>query len=301
MSNDQGDKTKAADDGPVAQAEEKTPLEPAVASLAQSKAGTVIIGVARQTHSAIEFCGKHPFVTGLFAILSVVGLLLTVVGYRLDRNEAQSTATQVQRVEEKIDEMSSSIDTPSLTLDDESGEINKYWMHLRFSFTRNEYVNPRIVHELLGLISDSAETVTQIDLVASNQSNRFYAKPIIRDVQGREWVYVEYGSDEGYFAYSYVATSPSGVHLLESLENTGGRSTFYSIILLTLNSDKSLDPLGDGVQMRERVMLKTLGSIILGDRYHGEITYDGKNLRIGADQSRMKFGQRFEEELIPIE
>lgn len=286
MNNDQGEK--------------KTSQEPAAASVANSKAGTVIIDVARQTHRAIEFCGKHPFVTGLFAILSLIGLLLTVVGYRLDRDEAQSTATQVQRVENKIDKISSSIDTPSLTLDDESGEINKYWKHLRFSFTRDEYVNPRIVQELLGWISDSAETVTQIDLVESNQSNRFFAKPVVRDIQGREWVFVEYGPDEGYFAYSYIATSPSGVHMLKCLENTGGRSTFYTVILLTLNSDKSLDPSGDGVQMRERVMLKTLGSIILGDRYQGEITFEGKSLRIGPDQSMMKFGQRLEEELVPI-
>ena len=300
MSNEQGDQSLSADDEVAAAGEKKTSQEPAEAFVAHSKAGTVVIGIARQTHKAIEFCGKHPFVTGLFAILSLAGLILTIIGYRLDRDEAQSTATQVQRVEEKIDKISSSIDTPSLTLDDESGDINKYWKHLRFSFTRDEYVNPRIVQELLGWISDSAETVTQIDLVESNQSNRFYAKPIIRDIQTREWVFVEYGSDEGYFAYRYIATSPSGVHMLECLENTGGRSTFYTVILLTLNSDQSLDPLGDGVQMRERVMLKTLGSIILGDRYQGEITFNGKNLRIGPDQSPMKFGERLEEELIPI-
>ncbi len=47
-------------------------------------------------------------------------------------------------------------------------------------------------------------------------------------------------------------------------------------------------------------MLKTLGSIVLGDRYDGEITYDGKALRIGADQSMMKHGQRLKEEIIPV-
>jgi len=260
-----------------------------------------LVGVARQFRSAIEFCGKHPFVTGLFAIMSLLGLVLSVIGYRLDRDEAQSTTNQVQRVENKIDKINSAIKNPSLTLDDESGDINKYWKHLRYSFTREEYVNPRIVQELIGWISDSAESVTQIDLVEANKSNRFYADVEIRKIKGKEWVLVEYDQGEGFFGYHYIGTSPSGIHILKCMENLGGRSTFFTMILLTLNSDKSVDPKGDGTQTRERVMLKSLGSIVLGDRYEGDITYNGKLLRIPPDQSLMKHGQRLKEENIPIQ
>ena len=50
----------------------------------------------------IEFCGEHPFATGLFAILSVIGLVLSIVGYLLDRSEAQATTEQITNVQEEI-------------------------------------------------------------------------------------------------------------------------------------------------------------------------------------------------------
>lgn len=65
----------------------------------------VTLSLAKGIHRAIEFCGKHPFVTGLFALLSLFGLALSVIGYQLDREEAKSTTVQVQRVEEKLDKI----------------------------------------------------------------------------------------------------------------------------------------------------------------------------------------------------
>jgi hypothetical protein len=67
-------------------------------SLAQAIASYV--GMAR---AAIEFCGRHPFVTGLLALLSIAGLILSIISYRLDRQDAQSTTDQVRRVEERIE------------------------------------------------------------------------------------------------------------------------------------------------------------------------------------------------------
>lgn len=289
-----------ADNGVDSTGDSEIPQEPVKPTMSSACLGSIVMGVAQRIKSGIELCGRHPFVTGLFALLSIVGLLLSIISYRLDRKEAISATAQVQRVEDKIDKISSSVDTPSLTLDHESGVINKYWKHLRYSFTRDEYVNPRIVQELTGWISDSAASVTQIDLVEANRSNRFYASPVIRRIRGRDWVFANSDSDGPFFAYRYIGSSPSGIHMLECMENTGGRSIFYTLILLTLTSDKSIDPRGNGTQMRERVMLKTLGSIVLGDRYDGEITYDGRALRIGADQSMMKHGRRLKEEIIPV-
>ncbi|WP_430417396.1 hypothetical protein [Parasphingorhabdus sp.] len=47
--------------------------------------------------SFVEACGRHPFATGLFAILGVVGLLFSFYSYNADRVEsAQSTMNQSQ-------------------------------------------------------------------------------------------------------------------------------------------------------------------------------------------------------------
>ena len=61
-----------------------------------------IISQFKYIHSAIEFCGKHPFVTGLFAILGIIGLLISINGYRLDRKESYETSQQIQKIEHLI-------------------------------------------------------------------------------------------------------------------------------------------------------------------------------------------------------
>lgn len=68
-------------------------------------------GLLTNLHNFVEFCGKHPFATGLFALLSVVGLALSIVGYRQDREEALSTTEQVDLVQQKVNEIATKLDT----------------------------------------------------------------------------------------------------------------------------------------------------------------------------------------------
>ncbi len=51
---------------------------------------------------AIEFCGKHPFATGLLAILGIIGFMISIKGYSVDRDEAASTTKQVESVSNQI-------------------------------------------------------------------------------------------------------------------------------------------------------------------------------------------------------
>ncbi len=57
----------------------------------------------------IEFCGNHPFATGLFALLGLIGLLISIVGYEKDRAESKSTTIQITHMEDKIDTIQSHI------------------------------------------------------------------------------------------------------------------------------------------------------------------------------------------------
>jgi len=50
----------------------------------------------------VEFCGKHPFATGLFAILGIIGLIISLKGYNRDRQEAEATTNQVDSVARQI-------------------------------------------------------------------------------------------------------------------------------------------------------------------------------------------------------
>lgn len=155
--------------------------------------------------------------------------------------------------------------------------------HSSYSFARKEFIHPLIVRELLGWISDSAETVIAVDIASSNKSNRFYGEFTINDRDGRSWVKWA-GSEGEFFVYAHIATSPSGVEMVECYDCGGGSGIFGSVGLFCLESDRALDEDRDRkVSTRERVILKTLGSIGLGDRYDGKITYENGFLIIGPD------------------
>jgi hypothetical protein len=51
---------------------------------------------------AIEYIGKHPFVTGLMVLLSVVGLAISIIGFKLDRDDAKSTEEGIKCFNKKL-------------------------------------------------------------------------------------------------------------------------------------------------------------------------------------------------------
>lgn len=61
----------------------------------------------------IEFCGKHPFATGMFAILSVMGLFLSITGFKLDRLESEIASQQVLEVQKNIASVDEKIESVS--------------------------------------------------------------------------------------------------------------------------------------------------------------------------------------------
>lgn len=56
----------------------------------------------RLLRRGIEFVGRHPFATGLLALLSFAGLVLAVIGFGIDRQEADATTQQVEAVSSRI-------------------------------------------------------------------------------------------------------------------------------------------------------------------------------------------------------
>ena len=73
--------------------------------------------------SAIEFIGKHPFATGLLGLLAVLGFIIAVFSYKVDRQEAQETTDQIATVQSGMDQVvehiySSCISPPCWSLSD---------------------------------------------------------------------------------------------------------------------------------------------------------------------------------------
>jgi hypothetical protein len=65
----------------------------------------------------------------------------------------------------------------------------------------------------------------------------------------------------------------------------GGTVHFNDLLFLTFRTDRGL-ALDDGtLKRRDRLLLKTLGSIPIGDRYLGTIRFTDGTLDIGEDQN----------------
>jgi hypothetical protein len=158
-----------------------------------------------------------------------------------------------------------------------------------YSFEREEFVHPLIVRELLGWLSDPAATVVAVDLTSANQSNRFFGEfsRSVRD--GRTWVeWIVDGRES--FAYAHIATSPSGIQMVECYDRSGGTGVFGSVGLFSVECDRALEA-GDAMSARTRDLLKTLGAVPLGDRYAGHIVYENGVLAIGPDEGWFQRGK----------
>ena len=77
--------------------------------------------------------------------------------------------------------------------------------------------------------------------------------------------------------------------MVECYDCGGGSGIFGYVALFCLDPDRALgDSCSETIFTRERSVLKTLGSISLGDRYEGKIIYKDKFLTISPDEGRIK-------------
>jgi hypothetical protein len=152
----------------------------------------------------------------------------------------------------------------------------------QYSFEREDFIHPRIVEELIGWLPDPAATVIAIDLSVANASNRFFGEFTKAERDERIWVTFDRG-EAGSFTYAHIATSPSGIQMVECYSHTGGTGIFGDVALFSIEQDRALSR-ESSASPRTRLLLKTLGTVGLGDRYFGRISYDGEVLSIGPDE-----------------
>lgn len=65
------------------------------------RGGTAVEMVRRagsRTKVSLEFFGRHPLITGILSVLAIIGLLLSIQSYRVDRSEARETTSQIDKV-----------------------------------------------------------------------------------------------------------------------------------------------------------------------------------------------------------
>lgn len=155
----------------------------------------------------------------------------------------------------------------------------------KYSFVNSEFINPRIMEDLTGLLSDTGDQVVSINVSDSNRSNRYFGD-ITHEQTKNGFPRVTSSYDEGWFSYQYLGRSLSGVHLVQTWSNGGGSAIFCNIALVTLNLDSALKCANEQQEKTTRFVIKLIGSLPLGDRYEGSVSYKFGFLSISACQGK---------------
>lgn len=140
----------------------------------------------------------------------------------------------------------------------------------RYSFISPEFINPQILDDLSGFLSDTGNQIVSINISESNQSNRYHGDVTVEETD--DYPIVTSSADEGWVSYKYIGRSFSGIHLVQAW-SSGGSGVFTDILLVTLSLDSSLESNGLNYSKKPRYVIKLLGSLPLGDRYQGKVKY----------------------------
>lgn len=160
-----------------------------------------------------------------------------------------------------------------------------------YSFVRAPFVHPRIVEDLSTWLSDAGDQVVAINLVDSQNSNRYFGAVGVVEAEGQcPYVYWDDPDETGVrFGYRYVGMTDSGVHVLSTSSGGGGSGRFVNLMLFTIEFDSGIvccdwDRQTTIKADKKRVVMRKLGEIGVGDRWSGELRIVGNDLHVGWDE-----------------
>ena len=156
----------------------------------------------------------------------------------------------------------------------------------KYTFWEKPYIHPKIIQDLHTWLSDGGDQVVAINLIDSQDSNRYSEEIKIRKIPGgHPFIYTE-DEENGMFGYQYIGKTSSGIYILYISENGGGSGVFKNLMLVTIEKDKGAYFDESSLKItnsRERLIIKKLGEISLGDRWNGDLKVEGNKLIIGKD------------------
>ena len=176
--------------------------------------------------------------------------------------------------------------------------------HAAYSFRKAPFVHPKIVNDLIGNLSDVGDQVVAINLLDSQDSNRYFGEIFVTPqtdplVPSWPWVYSlngeptrdgELGDSWGqeYYAYRYLRSTDSGLDVLHARYSGGGSGVFNYVMFVRTEADYGIEyPLARTVdsgqnaaepKIHDRELIRILGRIPLGDRWIGTVEVAGNDV-----------------------
>ena len=162
------------------------------------------------------------------------------------------------------------------------------------SFSKAPVINPRIIQALSTWISDTGDQVVAINVLEAQNCNRYAGEFKAAEIKGHNpWVYIQSTSIESgetnltTFGYRCIGQTDSGIYVLETSDSEGGSGSFRSLLLVKFEYDHSISCDWDKsvVQAgKNRLLIKKVGEIALGDRWDGAMSVKGNSILVGKDK-----------------
>ncbi|HFG2036947.1 hypothetical protein [Vibrio cholerae] len=217
----------------------------------------------------------------IFRTLSILAIIGSVLWFISEPSPEPAVVFVASLAAFFRDEVHGIIGAKFVSLSSRAAPIRDF-QHYKYSFVSDNYISPAILDDLNGWVSDVGDQIVSINISDANQSNRYFGKVDTRHVSGTFPV-VDYKSDDKYLSYQYVGCSFSGVHILKLVSNYGGSGYFHSLLLVTVMADSCIEFESTSKAIKkERFVIKKVGTIPLGDRYDGTVTYRLGFLTISA-------------------
>lgn len=162
------------------------------------------------------------------------------------------------------------------------------------SFARAPFVHPRIIEEISTPLGASSSP-TVVSLTEAEDDDGYGGEVEIVPVEGEcpflRWDKEPWpsGAGAGYFGYRYVGRTDSGVQVFFISESGGGSGSFRNLLLAVIESAEETPPTPAAREgaasppAGERIVLRKLDEVPLGDRWYGEIRVRGNEVWIGED------------------
>lgn len=148
--------------------------------------------------------------------------------------------------------------------------VSPTWETAIYTFHREEFINPKIVEEMQGPLADSGPQIISINVRNANISNQFFSEVRVRTTKTLPYVYFQEQDKE--FGYSLVGITTTGIHIVHTQSTQGGSGVFHKLLFFIYTDT---DSIAFGMEVIPSVMptLTLIGSLPLGDRFAGTITF----------------------------
>lgn len=150
---------------------------------------------------------------------------------------------------------------------------------VRRSFTlHGKTIPPEIFRDFGdGDLADSGSIWVTVDVAAAIGSNLYY-DPISEDGQWESQKKQRLTTDiPEVTGYSFFGSTANGLLVVLASYNGGGSGTFYTLHILDVAAGSGFDIEG---KIYQRINLTNIRSVILGDRWQGELKISGNAVRV---------------------